>query len=435
MLRTMSKAEREAYLATLTPEQRAAAEAAMLAAMSPEERMMLAEAAEAADREAKLQGDMKKAGMRKMGDIMKAWLAGSIRGYLFNWAFQVKTEKEDARNAKDNAKKTAEQHRAMKKLGKVFDKWMAGTLRGKLFAWRQNNMEDTSKEDAAREEAAKRKAAGYFKNSKMTGAWNGWRFSYSEICRQRDLLMRSIKRAQNTKLWACLGHWLSRTDFSGCKRPVRVRLVVQDQMLKGGGRPGKWVTRGNKYGIAFAKVSKPQMNSYEAASSTCKTMEADDLSAPRLGARRSMRSTSPSPTGHVSSSPKRERPKEFNTKIQLLKATDSTLMVAWMIPRFNSSQTHTLYIRQLGQNATEFKPIAFLDPKADGKKGELTYLVTHLRSLQKYELRVDIGAHNRACDGIFGTAMAPKGSAVVQSRTSPKKSPTRSGSSMFPSRR
>merc|ERR1712216_754053 len=97
------------------------------------------------------------------------------------------------------------------------------------------------------------------------------------------------------------------------------------------------------------------------------------------------RSTSPSPTGRAQYSPGRERPKAFDTSIRLVKATDSTLFVAWTIPAFNNQVVHTLYVRETNGAGTEYKPIAFLDPKEDGSKktakgaGEMSYIVTHLK--------------------------------------------------------
>jgi len=173
---------------------------------------------------------------------------------------------------------------------------------------------------------------------------------------------------------------------------------VQDQDLKAGAKPSRWVTKGSKYGIAIAQVPKDQPNSFEVVSQVQTRCEASQLSIPKKDRRR--RSPSPPIAGHRGVSPTRSRNATFTPDMKLIKATESTLCVSWTSG--TARQPHTLYVSGAGPRG-DFQPISCLDPATDARKGELCYIVTHLQAGHQYHLRVDIGSKRSCCEGVFKT--------------------------------
>jgi len=119
------------------------------------------------------------------------------------------------------------------------------------------------------------KAFAFFMNKELARTWMGWRSWYWDMMDQKYKLKRAFLRMRNRKWAIAWDHWYGRTDKTGCKHPVRVRLVVQDRELECGARPSRWLDTGEKYGIAVAKVVKPHSNSYESVGFSQATVEVE----------------------------------------------------------------------------------------------------------------------------------------------------------------
>jgi len=85
---------------------------------------------EAMDKAALMEEEMKRLAMRKLGAVMAKMLAGSTRGYLWNWTFGHRSAREDAEWEASNRHRQGETKEAMDKLGGVISAWCRGNTLG-----------------------------------------------------------------------------------------------------------------------------------------------------------------------------------------------------------------------------------------------------------------------------------------------------------------
>jgi len=313
--------------------------------MSPEERRMAIGAQAAAEKaEALGQASRRRAVMRLQG-VLDRDRGNSLRGLVRLWRTAVK----------DRVERLGAQQGAIRRTARVLRALWWSDVRMALLQWADHwrAFRHLRAEEADDRLVAKMSSSAIevWDMRLLALAYNRWRQCHLLLSRRRERASKALQRARLRLLRTAWEHWHSRTDFAGCTKPVRVRLVVQDRGLRDGVLPGRWVHKGEQYGIALAKVPQGQAASYEAVSQAQTTIEAGSMSGTACRTPRSLSLLKIEIRKEIS--PLRLR---GGQALQLIKATESTLCVAWGTGP--DCTPHTLYIAPVPADASPHVPEA-----------------------------------------------------------------------------